>query len=63
MRRSILPDMPDSVAYAHLRHEKEKLTAEKAKLTTELKAKAKRLEQINERLMQIEQGERVLAGR
>ncbi|WP_079510833.1 hypothetical protein [Mycobacteroides abscessus] len=58
---SVIPDIPDHVAAAMLARERTKLERERRELVVDITVMQTRLEQLDQRLHEVAQGERVLS--
>lgn len=58
---SFLPDIPDSTAALMLRQERQRLTQERIRLVREIEHNQHRIDAIDARLREVNDGERVLS--
>lgn len=58
---SFLPDIPDSAAALMLRQERQRLTQERIRLVREIEHNQQRIDAIDARLREVNDGERVLS--
>ncbi|QFG14371.1 hypothetical protein PBI_TOURACH_134 [Mycobacterium phage Tourach] len=58
---SFLPDIPDSTAALMLRQERHRLTQERIRLVREIEHNQRRIDAIDARLREVNDGERVLS--
>lgn len=58
---NVLPDIPNSAAALMLRQERQRLTDERIRLVREIEQRQARIDKIDKRLSEVNDGERVLS--